>query len=66
LSARPQVVFQHIPAHLVAKGKGRKLNFGVMTKEEKLEQQLKQADERIAKTNAEKLKIHQAIQVVKS
>jgi len=61
LAARVQIQFQHIPPHLIAKGKGRKLNFGVMTKEEKLEQQLKLADERIAKTNAEKQKIRQAI-----
>ena len=52
-----QLKFQHVMPHLLAKGKGRSLNFNPLTKAQKLQIQLQQAEDRIARQNADKKRI---------
>jgi hypothetical protein len=61
-----QPMFAHIPPHLQASGKGRSLKFNVLTKAQKIEVQLQAAEDRIAKQNAEKLRLKDALLIVNS
>ncbi len=46
-------IFQNMPAHLIGHGKGRHLKIGGLTKEEKLDLQIKRQEERIKKQKAQ-------------
>jgi len=42
-------MFQNIPMHLQASGKGRNLKIGGLSKEEKIDLQIKRQDQRLKK-----------------
>jgi hypothetical protein len=56
-----KLMFANIPPHLQARGKGRCLKLYPLSKAEKIEAQLKQAEERIAKENAKKQKLQDVL-----
>jgi len=49
IAANNMPMFQNIPAHLQAKGKGRPFRMNTQTKAEKIQEQLRAAEERIVK-----------------
>ena len=52
-----QMKFQNVMPHLLANGKGRALHFNPLTKAQKLQIQLQQAEDRIASQNVAKKRI---------
>ena len=61
-----QPVFENIPPHLQAKGNKRGLKLHTLTKAQKVENQIKIAEARIAKQNAEHERLKQMLQVLNS
>jgi hypothetical protein len=59
-------MFNHIPYHLQAKGRGRSFKLNPLTKAQKIEQQLKLAEDRIDKQKAEKTRLKEALTIVNS
>ena len=61
-----QPVFENIPPHLQAKGNKRGLKLHTLTKAQKVENQIKLAEARIAKQNAEHEQLKKMLQVLNS
>ena len=61
-----QPMFENIPLHLQAKGRGRALRFNGLTKEQRLQQKLAEAEQRIAKQQDAKKRISDQIGVMQS
>jgi hypothetical protein len=59
-------IFQNMPAHLIGNGKGRHLKIGGLTKEEKLDLQIKRQEERIKKQQAQQQKLLNDMQISKN
>ena len=59
-------MFQNIPPHLQAKGKGRPFRLNTQTKAEKIQEQLKTAEERIAKQKEHQQKLKDALDIMQS
>jgi hypothetical protein len=55
-----------IPQHLLGYGKGRHLKLGGMTKEEKVEQQLKAAENRVRKQMDAQERLKKELELVKA
>ena len=71
LVAAPQLkpldpIFQNMPLHLIAHGKGRHLKIGGLSKEEKLDLQIKRQEARILKQQAQQQKLVNDLQLVKN
>ena len=66
LASNIMPMFQNIPAHLQAKGKGRPFRLNTQTKAEKVQEQLKTAEERIAKQKEQQLKLKESLDIMKS
>ncbi len=59
-------MFQNIPAHLQAKGKGRPFRLNTQTKAEKIHEQLRAAEERIVKQQEQQLKLKESLDIMQS
>jgi hypothetical protein len=59
-------IFQNVPAHLIGHGKGRHLKIGGLTKEEKLDLQIKRQEARILKQQAQQQKLVNDLQISKN
>ena len=58
-------IFKNIPLHLQGNGKGRHLKIGGLTKEQKIEDQIKQNDARISKQRVAQEKLKKELDLVK-
>ena len=61
-----QPVFANVPPHLLAKSTSRGLKLNSLTKAQKVEQQLKMAEARIAKQLDDRERLKQTLQVLNS